>query len=40
MALLQKGDRETAKKECQSALADKPNKEQQSEIQLLMAKLG
>jgi tetratricopeptide (TPR) repeat protein len=40
MALLQKGDRDTAKKECQSALADKPNKEQQSEIQLLMAKLG
>ena len=26
MALLQKGDRDTAPKECQSALADKPDK--------------
>lgn len=40
MALLQKGDRETAKKECQSALADKPNKEQETEIHQLMSKLG
>jgi Flp pilus assembly protein TadD len=40
MALLQKGDRETARKECRSALADKPNKEQASEIQLLISKLG
>ena len=40
MALLQKGDRETAKKECQSALADKPNKEQETEIHQLMTKLG
>ena len=40
MALLQKGDRETAKKECQSALADKPNKEEESEIHQLMTKLG
>ncbi len=40
MALLQKGDRDTARKECQSALADKPNKDQENEIHLLMAKLG
>jgi tetratricopeptide (TPR) repeat protein len=40
MALMQKGDRETAKKECQSAIADKPSKEQLSDIQILMAKLG
>jgi tetratricopeptide (TPR) repeat protein len=40
MALMQKGDRETAKKECQSALADKPSKEQENDIHLLIAKLG
>lgn len=40
MALLQKGDRVGAKKECQSALADKPNKDQQIQIEQLMAKLG
>jgi Flp pilus assembly protein TadD len=40
MALLQKGDRENAKKECQSALADKPNKAQENEIRQLMAKVG
>jgi tetratricopeptide (TPR) repeat protein len=40
MALLQKGDRETAKKECQSALADKPSKLQENEIRQLMAKVG
>jgi len=40
MALLQKGDRETAKKECLSALADKPNKQQENEIRQLMAKVG
>ena len=40
MALLQKGDRDTAKKECQSALGDKPNKEQENQIHQLMAKLG
>lgn len=40
MALLQKGDRETAKKECQSALADKPNKEETDQIHQLMTKLG
>lgn len=40
MALLQKGDRETAKKECQTALADKPNKQQENDIRQLMAKVG
>jgi tetratricopeptide (TPR) repeat protein len=40
MALLQKGDREKAKKECQSALASKPTKEQEAEIHQLIAKLG
>jgi tetratricopeptide (TPR) repeat protein len=40
MALLQKGDRDTAKKECLSALADKPNKQQENEIRQLMAKAG
>ena len=40
MALLQKGDRENAKKECLSALADKPNKQQEGEIRQLMAKVG
>lgn len=40
MALLQKGDRESAKKECISALADKPNKQQEGQIRQLMAKAG
>lgn len=40
MALLQKGDRDNAKKECQTALADKPNKRQEDEIRQLMAKVG
>jgi Flp pilus assembly protein TadD len=40
VALMQKGDRETAKKECVSALADKPNKEQENQIHQLMTKLG
>ncbi len=40
MALLQKGDRETARKECQSALANKPNKQETDEIHQLMTKLG
>ena len=40
MALLQKGDRENAKKECLSALADKPTKQQEGEIRQLMAKVG
>jgi tetratricopeptide (TPR) repeat protein len=40
MALLQKGDLGTAKKECQSALGDKPSKEQETQIRQLMTKLG
>jgi tetratricopeptide (TPR) repeat protein len=40
MALMQKGDRDTAKKECQSALGDKPSKEQENQIHQLMTKLG
>jgi tetratricopeptide (TPR) repeat protein len=39
-ALMQKGDRENAKKECQTALADKPKKQEETEIRQLMAKLG
>lgn len=38
MALLQKGDRESARKECQIALSDKPNKPLDSEIRQLLAK--
>ena len=40
MALMQKGDRERARKECQAALADKPGKEQAGQIQALLNKLG
>jgi tetratricopeptide (TPR) repeat protein len=40
MALMQKGDRERARKECQAALADKPAKEQADAIQALLSKLG
>jgi len=40
MALMQKGDRENAKKECQTALADKPNKALENQIHQLMTKLG
>jgi tetratricopeptide (TPR) repeat protein len=40
LALLQKGDRENAKKECQSALADKPKKQEEDQIRQLMAKVG
>jgi Tfp pilus assembly protein PilF len=40
MALLQKGDRETAKKECVTALANKPDKELERSIHQLMTKLG
>ena len=40
MALLQKGDRESAKKECQSALTDKPSKQQENDIRQLLAKVG
>jgi Flp pilus assembly protein TadD len=40
MALNQKGDRETARKECQAALANKPNKEQETQIRQLMSRLS
>jgi tetratricopeptide (TPR) repeat protein len=40
MALAQKGDRETAKKECQTALSARPRKEEEAEIRQLMTKLG
>ena len=40
LALLQKGDRESAKKECQIALTDKPKKQEETEIRQLMAKVG
>jgi tetratricopeptide (TPR) repeat protein len=40
MALNQKGDRDTARKECQAALANKPNKSQENDIRQLMSKLG
>jgi tetratricopeptide (TPR) repeat protein len=40
MALMQKGDLVSAKKECESALADKPKKEEENQIHLLMTKLG
>ncbi len=38
MALLQKGDRESARKECQIALSDKPAKPLDAEIRQLLAK--
>ena len=40
MALLQKGDRDTARKECQTALTDKPSKDQENQIHQLMTKMG
>jgi Flp pilus assembly protein TadD len=40
MALNQKGDRENARKECQAALADKPNKVQEQQIRALLSKLS
>jgi hypothetical protein len=40
MALMQKGDRVSAKKECESALADKPRKDEELEIHQLLTKLG
>ena len=40
MALNQKGDRESARKECQAALADKPNKAQEDQIKQLLSKLS
>lgn len=40
MALNQKGDRETARKECQAALANKPSNKNETEIRQLLAKLS
>ena len=40
MALNQKGDRESARKECLTALADKPNKQQEDEIKKLLSRLS
>ena len=40
MALMQKGDRESAKKECLTALSDNPNKPLDAEIRQLMAKVS
>jgi len=39
MALNQKGDRESARKECQAALNDRPNKVQEDQIRQLLSKL-
>jgi tetratricopeptide (TPR) repeat protein len=40
MALMQKGNRADAKKECMTALSDKPNKQLEDQIRQLMGKLG
>ena len=40
MALNQKGDRDTARKECQSALANKPDKAQEDQIRQLLSRLS
>ncbi len=40
MALLQKGDRDTARKECLTALGDKPRKDEENRIHELLTKLG
>jgi tetratricopeptide (TPR) repeat protein len=40
MALNQKGDRESAKKECQAALSNRPTKAVENDIRQLMSKLG
>lgn len=40
MALNQKGERESARKECQAALADKPTGVQEDKIRRLLANLG
>ena len=40
MALNQRGDRDQAKKECQAALNNKPRKDEENQIRLLMGKLG
>jgi len=39
MALNQKGDRESARKECQAALNDRPNKAQEDQIRQLLSRL-
>jgi tetratricopeptide (TPR) repeat protein len=39
MALNQKGDRESARKECQAALADKPSKAMEDQIRQLLSKI-
>jgi Tfp pilus assembly protein PilF len=40
MALYQKGDRASAKRECEAALKSKPSKDEEAKIRDLMAKLG
>jgi tetratricopeptide (TPR) repeat protein len=40
MALNQKGDRESARKECQEALANRPSKAQENSIRQLMSKIS
>ena len=40
MALNQKGDRDSARKQCEAALAAKPTKSQEDEIRQLMSRLG
>jgi Flp pilus assembly protein TadD len=40
MALNQKGDRESARKECQAALADKPTKAQEDQIRHLLSTIS
>ena len=40
MALNQKGDRDGAKKECLAALNNKPRKDEENQIKLLLGKLG
>ena len=40
MALNAKGDRQNARKECMTALADKPNKAQEDDIKKLLSRLG
>lgn len=40
MALFQKGDKTSAKKECEAALRSRPSKDEEAKIRDLMAKLG
>jgi predicted Zn-dependent protease len=40
MALMQKGDKASAKRECQAALQQKPDRGEETQIRELMAKLG